>query len=44
MWPLPANRVSTRGDLMKKLFALMVNLAALATLLYTVGAPFEHGG
>lgn len=29
---------------MKRIVRAMLALAALATLVYTVGAPFEHGG
>jgi hypothetical protein len=29
---------------MKRIVRAMLALAALATLIYTVGAPFEHGG
>jgi hypothetical protein len=29
---------------MKSLVRLLLTLVALATLLYTVGAPYEHGG
>ena len=29
---------------MKSLVRLLFMLAALATLLYTVGAPYDHGG
>jgi hypothetical protein len=29
---------------MKRIVRTMLAIAALATLIYTVGAPFEHGG